>query len=310
MTAWITGANGFIARHLARALADRGVSVDGIGYGAPQGNDRQLAGYRESLNGEIDGSNLHALAAASGPPDVIYHLAGGSSVGVSIAQPHEDFARTVTGTERLLEWMRVSAPRCRLIAISSAAVYGSNHPGPISETATLDPMSPYGQHKCMMEQLCESHAATFGAQITVVRLFSVYGPLLRKQLLWDLCNRLQNGERNIVLSGTGNEARDWTSVHDVARLLAVLPDALAARPFHVLNGGSGIGTSVSDIARSVVGSWGDGVSIAFSGQARAGDPTSLVSDSSQIDAMDFEWTVGLDAGIAEYVRWFREQMTR
>jgi UDP-glucose 4-epimerase len=306
MSVWITGANGFIARHLARRLADSGVVVNGIGYGAPQGSDTKHSGYRDILNGGIDAPNLQALAARAGVPDVIYHLAGGSSVAASIAQPQEDFARTVTGTERLLEWMRVSAPQCRLIAISSAAVYGANHPGPIPETATLDPMSPYGQHKRMMEQLCESHSATFGTPITVVRLFSVYGPLLRKQLLWDLCNRLQSGERNIVLSGTGTEMRDWTSVHDVARLLAMLPAKDSDRSFHALNGGSGAGTSVATIARCVVESWGDGAGISFSGNVRAGDPTSLVSDSKRIEAMGFNWTVELNDGIAEYVRWFKE----
>lgn len=306
MSVWITGANGFIARHLARRLADNGVVVDGIGYAAPQGSNTQRSGYREVLNGGIDAPNLDALAATAGLPDVIYHLAGGSSVAASIAQPQEDFARTVTGTERLLDWMRVSAPECRLIAISSAAVYGANHPGPIPETAFLDPMSPYGQHKRKMEQLCESHATTFGTGITVLRLFSVYGPLLHKQLLWDLCNRLHTGERSIALSGTGTEMRDWTSVHDVARLLTMLPAEDTDKSFHTLNGGSGAGTSVANIARCVVESWGDGAEISFSGNVRAGDPTSLVSDSKRIEAMGFNWTVELHRGIAEYVRWFKE----
>src|SRR5580704_10859710 len=99
MTVWITGANGFIARHLARELADRGQTVDGIGYGAPQDAEKRHWGYRACMNGEIDASNLHAFAAATGAPTTIYHLAGGSSVGGSIAQPHEDFLRTVTGVE-------------------------------------------------------------------------------------------------------------------------------------------------------------------------------------------------------------------
>jgi nucleoside-diphosphate-sugar epimerase len=47
------------------------------------------------------------------------------------------------------------------------------------------PVSPYGQHKLMMEQLCQSYAITYNLRITVTRLFSVYGPNLRKQLLCD-----------------------------------------------------------------------------------------------------------------------------
>jgi UDP-glucose 4-epimerase len=307
MTVWITGANGFIARHLARELAGRGQTVDGIGYGAPQDAEKKKWGYRTCLNGEISASNLHALASSTSFPSMIYHLAGGSSVGASIAQPQEDFARTVTGTEQLLDWMRDNAPRCRLIAVSSAAVYGSHHAGPITETAELDPMSPYGQHKRMMEQLCQNYADTFFIRSIIVRLFSVYGVALRKQLLWDLCNRLQNGHRQLTLGGMGSEMRDWTNVRDVARLLAILPTYDFAQPCPVLNGGSGGGTSVADIANYLVDSWGGGSSVAFSGERRAGDPTSLISDSSKLAALGFEWTTKLDAGVNEYVQWFKSQ---
>ena len=308
MTVWITGANGFIARHLARELADRGKTVDGIGYGAPQGVEKDHWGYRACLNGEVDASNLHALASTTELPTIIYHLAGGSSVSASIAQPYEDFSRTVAGAEKLLDWMRVNAPQCRLITVSSAAVYGSLHSGPIPETAALNPMSPYGQHKRMMEQLCQSYAATFGVQSIVLRLFSVYGPTLRKQLLWDLCNRLHDGNRKLVLGGTGSETRDWTNVRDVARLLALLPTYAIPGPYHVLNGGSGVGTTVAQIASCVIDSWGDdGLSVEFSGQARAGDPISLISDSSKLEALGFEWTTRLDVGLNEYVQWFKSQ---
>ena len=305
MTIWITGANGFIARHLARELGDRGEMVDGIGYGAPQDADKRRSGYRACLNGEINASNLHALASATEVPAIIYHLAGGSSVGASISQPHEDFSRTVAGTEQLLDWMRVNAAQCGLIVASSAAVYGALHSGPIAETAPLDPMSPYGQHKRMMEQLCQSYATSFGMKSIVVRLFSVYGPMLRKQLLWDLCNRIQDGSRRLVLGGTGGEIRDWTHVRDVTRLLATLPTYDVPRPYHVVNGGSGVGTSVAQIAGYVIDSWGKGLSVEFSGQSREGDPTSLVSDSTKLEALGFEWRTKLDAGVDEYVQWFR-----
>src|SRR5206468_9707518 len=124
----------------------------------------------------------------------------------------------------LLEWLRGSAPESLVIVASSAAVYGAGHGGPIPEDAAVAPMSPYGQHKLMMEQLCQSYAVTFGLRSTVARLFSVYGPHLRKQLLWDICIRLQRGERALVMDGTGAEVRDWIDVRDVARLFAKIEE--------------------------------------------------------------------------------------
>ena len=308
MTVWITGANGFIGRHLARALADAGYSVHGVGHGALEEMDKKRLGLQLWLNGEIDATNLSSLAVRSGLPSTVFHLAGGSSVGLSISQPHEDFFRTVVSTARLLEWLRGSAPECRLIGVSSAAVYGADHSGPIFEDALTLPMSPYGQHKLMMEQLCRSYATTFGLRSTITRLFSVYGPNLRKQLLWDLCARLHRGERTLVLGGTGTEIRDWTDVRDVARLLVKINDWPQSKPFQIINGGSGVGTSVAEIAQSLTRDWGGYTAVEFSNVVRAGDPFSLVSKSDLDPVADFTWQIPVHQGISDYVGWFKDHV--
>ena len=140
-------------------------------------------------------------------------------MGASIANPYEDFTRTVATTAELLEWMRLGARNARLVSVSSAAVYGAGHTGPIREEQALLPFSPYGYHKLMMENLCLSYAANYGLAVTVVRLFSVYGSWLKKQVLWDMCSSLASGTRQLVLGGTGEELRDWTDIRDVVRAL-------------------------------------------------------------------------------------------
>jgi UDP-glucose 4-epimerase len=308
MTVWVTGANGFIGRYLARELADAGYAVHGIGHGALENLEKQRVGLQTWLNGEVDAANLNALAADHGLPSKVFHLAGGSSVGLSIAQPFEDFSRTVASTARLLEWLRGSAPECRVIVASSAAVYGADHGGPISEDAVLAPMSPYGQHKLMMEQLCKSYAVSFGLRSTVVRLFSVYGPHLRKQLLWDICYRLQQGERTLVLGGTGDEIRDWTDVRDVVRLLTKIGDPSQQETFRVINGGSGRGTRVVDIASMLVKNWGSQIAVRYSGVVRAGDPFSLLADDAGLRDLPFDWRIPIDRGLVDYVSWFKDQV--
>jgi UDP-glucose 4-epimerase len=308
MNIWITGANGFIGRYLARELADAGHEVHGIGHGAIGDPEKRRIGLRSWLNGEIDAANLNAMASEHGLPSKVFHLAGGSSVGLSIALPLEDFSRTVTSTARLLEWLRGTAPESRLIAASSAAVYGAEHPGPIAEQAALTPMSPYGQHKLMMEQLCQSYAVTFGIRSTVVRLFSVYGAHLRKQLLWDICNRLQQGERTLMLGGTGREIRDWTDVRDVVRLLAKIGNQPQQETSRVINGGSGRGVSVAEVANLLVKHWGSDVTVGFSGVVRAGDPFSLLADDANLRKLPFDWQLPVGRGLEDYMNWFKGQI--
>ncbi|MDA9408558.1 NAD-dependent epimerase/dehydratase family protein [Bradyrhizobium sp. CCBAU 45384] len=307
MRVWVTGGNGFIGRHLVAHLAGQGERVHGVGHGAIDEAERQKLGLTDWINGEISAPNLDALAQRDGAPSAIFHLAGGSSVARSIEQPYEDFSRTVTATASLLEWLRHSAPECRLVVASSAAVYGAHHAGAISEQADTQPMSPYGHHKLIMEQLCRSYSISFGLRATIVRLFSVYGPWLRKQLLWDLCLWLAQGQRELVLGGTGSEARDWIDVRDVAQLLARLADD-DDEAMRVLNGGSGIATPVAEVAELVTRAWGGDIKVSFSGTARAGDPFSLVADARQLAAIPFNWGIPLDEGIENYVSWFKGQV--
>ncbi len=308
---FITGAHGFIGRHLARHLATEGHSVAGIGHGVWSPDEARRWGISHWLNGEVSIGNLQLLLHLAGPPEAVFHLAGGSSVGVSIANPREDFARTVGSTADLLEWLRLETIKASLVTISSAAVYGSGRLGPIAESIPLKPYSPYGAHKAMMEALCQSYVDNYGLNITIARLFSVYGSGLKKQLLWDICNRLSAGSDILMLGGSGEELRDWANIGDVVCAFDLLRQH-SANSLEIFNIGTGIATSVRDIANAMIGIWsgenaGRGPSLSFSGQCRPGDPFSLVADSGRLKNLGFTWQLPLSVGLNEYVRWFRKQ---
>ena len=307
MKVLITGARGFIGRHAALTFAARGDTVAGLGHGAWTEAEHLAAGLALWRNGEVSHANLDAVAAALGPPDAVVHLAGGSAVGPSFAQPAEDLHRSVSAAAALAEWARMRAPGSALVMASSAAVYGAGHEGPISEACPSTPFSPYGYHKRMAELLLQSYAHNFGLRVAVVRFFSVYGPGLRKQLLWDACTKLLAAPPALALGGTGHELRDWLHVADASRLLAAAVDA-ASDACPLLNGGTGVGTAVRDIATTLASHWGvPQLPVGFSGQSRAGDPHSLVADVRAMAALGGLPQVAWRDGLAEYVAWFKAQ---
>lgn len=307
MKVWITGARGFVGRHAASACAARGMVVGGLGHGAwPQAAHQRL-GISHWMNGDITLANLDNLAASIGAPDLVLHLAGGSAVGPSFAQPMEDFRRSVASATELAEWLRLRSPSTRLAMASSAAVYGAGHEGAISETAPCRPFSPYGYHKRMAELVFESYARSFGLSVALVRYFSVYGPGLRKQLLWDCCTRLSEQPVHLSLGGHGQERRDWLHVADAADLLVRAAHAADAS-CRVYNGGTGTATTIRHVAEHLCFAWGRvGLPLAFSGQSRPGDPEQLVADTAAARSIGWQPSTAWREGLEEYVRWFVQQ---
>ena len=308
---WITGAHGFIGRYLARHLSLRGHRVVGIGHGFWPQIEAARWGISDWMDSDITVTSLGQLRQACGIPEEVYHLAGGSSVGAAFSNPHEDFFRTVVSTAELLEWVRQYAPGIRLVAVSSAAVYGSAHQGPIAEDARKSPYSPYGAHKLIMEELCHSYAANFAVKVVVPRLFSVYGPGLKKQLLWDLCGKLAAGGP-VVLGGTGAEVRDWTHVQDVVHALEQAA-GLADDQAPVLNLATGVPTSVRDIAFTLVSQWSGAAAaerLSFSKHSRPGDPFSLIADVTSQRSHGVACSTPITQGLAEYVDWYRNEVVR
>lgn len=309
-SAWITGAHGFIGRHLARSLQADGVKVAGIGHGFWPEVEAAHYGVSYWLNGEISASNLRQMQQVLGLPDVVFHLAGGSSVGSAIAHPREDFTRTVVSTAELVEWLRQDSPATRLVAVSSAAVYGSSYSGAIPENGRLSPFSPYGSHKLMMEELCRSYAANFGLRVVLPRLFSVYGTGLKKQLLWDICGKIAAGG-SVDLGGSGDELRDWIDVRDVVHILNQI-SKFASADAPTINIASGTATSVRAIAELVTKQWSNVGSskplITFNGRSRPGDPFSLIADVTQMRQYTTASFIPVTQGIAEYVNWYHAIM--
>jgi UDP-glucose 4-epimerase len=278
----VTGGAGFIGSAVTRSLVARGFSVRVIGA--------------SSMSDPLTPAGI--AAALESTPELVVHCAGSSSVAASVVDPSGEHAKTVPPFAALLAGVRERAPAARVVLLSSAAVYGAARVVPTPETEPPAPRSPYGEHKRVCEELCRAS----GLATIVLRLFSVYGPGLRRQLLWDACRKARAGA--LELAGTGDEERDWLHVDDaVGLVLAAAEHASTAAP--VINGGTGIATRVRDVVATIGHELG--APARFTGTVRAGDPPRYVADIMAARALGWLPRVPFERGLAEYVAWFRTE---
>lgn len=299
-SALVTGAYGFVGRHVARAIAASGYYVKGIGHGSWNRSDWRVWGISEWHASDV---TVEALMVYAGEPEIIFHCAGGASVGFSMTHPYQDYLRTVTSTMAVLEFVRLNAPGAAVVFPSSAGVYGTVAQMPIRISDTCKPVSPYGLHKKLAEDLCRSYASHFNVRLAIVRLFSIYGIGIRKQLLWDACMKIADGD--LEFRGTGLETRDWLHITDAANLLiAAASRASAACP--VVNGGSGISIEVREILNHIAMRLGRRDRPYFSGELRGGDPVHYQADIAQAISWGWAPTRMWHDEVQAYVDWFKD----
>lgn len=302
-SALVLGAGGFLGSYIAELCRRLDYKVYGISRGAvhpPGPFSRYIASDIETadLDGLLKDSNI----------DYCFHFAAPSSVANSIVSPFGDFMGCLPGTARLLDALRRNQPNCHIILASSAAVYGNPVSLPISELSDVSPISPYGCHKLLAENLAKEYSRIYHLRISVMRIFSAYGVGLRKQLLWDACNKtlvaLKARDSTVHFSGTGCETRDFIHAQDVAKA-ALLIAQNESSEFNIYNVGSGQETSIRHIIELIASKLDANVRIEFPGQSCFGVPSNWRADISKLCRIGYTPTSTLEKGVCDYVEWVK-----
>lgn len=236
--------------------------------------------------------------------DAIINCAGNGNVPYSMNHPVADFESNCLDTIRVLEGIRRLCPECKYLHLSSAAVYGNPRKLPVYEDDELRPLSPYGWHKVVAENLCGEYAAIFHLRIAIARPFSVYGPGLKKQMFWDWYQRARTTQGPIELLGTGLESRDYIYVKDLVAALGLILDKGAMRG-EAYNLASGKETLIKDAAGLFFSGVGFPVQYGYSGKVRDGDPLNWRADTSRLENMGFRCRYDMKKGMAELHEWFK-----
>jgi UDP-glucose 4-epimerase len=299
----ITGVSGFIGRYAARYFAEQGWSVIGIDSSTPE--NAPIANLQRYYSIRLPGGDLNAILQQY-RPDVCIHCAGRASVNLSVSDPVADFYGNAVLTFELLNALRLSAPSCRFIFLSSAAVYGNPETLPIYEDQVPNPLSPYGFHKLQSEQLCAEFSKIYGLPTACLRIFSAYAPGLRRQVLWDICRKALSQDR-VILQGTGQESRDFIHALDIAKALMVVATS-AKMKSEVYNLASGREVTIAELATLVFDALDHQGELIFDGIIPKGNPLNWRADITKIESIGFTPNVQLEQGVRVFTNWCRAEL--
>lgn len=278
---FITGASGFIGRHLAAALDSLGVEI--VAPSRAQGFDI------------VDGP--YSLAGVRH----VFHLAGETFVPDAWKRPVEFYRTNALGTVAALEASR--AEGCSFTHVS-AYVYGVPSRLPIAETDPVTPNNPYAFSKHAGEEACRWYARTHGMRVTSLRVFNVYGPGQAPHFLIPTLVRqaVDPALEEIELLDL-EPRRDYVHIQDVvSALLASIP---AEPGFAVYNVGSGGSVSVRELAGMVMQAAGT-KPIRSLERVRTNEIPDVVADVSALSRLcGWQPRVPLARGLADLVA--REQ---
>ena len=248
----ITGAGGFVGKHLVEALLARGESDIFVSINKRSGGLEDLIPQDHIISSDLTILSEAANLIKTSAPDVIYHLASLSVVHSSNAEAGKVLTNNLALQYNLLESVRLYASKARVVVISSGNVYGDADPShiPMNEDCPLRPLNPYAVSKLSQEFLSLEYHLASALDVVILRPFNHTGsgqttdfivPMLGEQFV-----AIRNGlAEPIIQVGNIESKRDFTDVRDMCEAYILAADKGVSG--EVYNIGSGVGVSVKEI---------------------------------------------------------------
>jgi UDP-glucose 4-epimerase len=305
----VTGGAGFIGSNLVKQLLVDGHSVTVL--------DNLSTGYLSNLDSlsdvkiiEGDIRNESAVSKAVKGAEVVFHLAASVGNKRSIDYPLLDADINVMGSLKVLEASLKAGVR-KIVASSSAGIFGELKTLPIKEDHPVEPDTPYGSSKLCMEKECLAYSKLYDIEAVCLRYFNVYGPNQRFDAYGNVIPifafKMLRGER-LTIFGDGEQTRDFINVSDVVQ--ANIKAAMTGGVSGAFNTGSGARIAINGLVKLMQENSNITPRIEYSAP-RPGDVLHSLADITAARiAFGFNPAVPLDVGLAEYMVWAKEEAAR
>jgi CDP-glucose 4,6-dehydratase len=309
--ALVTGARGFAASWLAKALLEGGAKVTSIDRKGSSPTGLELHGIADEINDVVvdlrdHDAVLHLLR--SNRIDTVFHLAAQAIVGDANTSPIPTFQTNIEGTWVLLEACREAGVE-RVVVASSDKAYGPHQDLPYTEDSALQPIFPYDVSKAATDLIARSYWHTYGLPVAVTRFANLYGGGDRNfsRLIPETVTAVLDGRRPVIRSD-GSPERDFLYVEDAARAHisvaeALQPDQVAGEAF---NAGWGRPQPVREVVDLICELGPNEVEPDYQG---AGNPRGEIDrqylDPTKIrDRIGWEPTIELREGTRRTLEWY------
>ena len=307
----ITGVAGFIGSQLADALLADGevvLGVDDFHLGRPEhlASAEKHPRFRflkaDVSEPDVATQAFQALTAATGRPDVVWHLAANSDIAAGAADPSIDFTRTLQTTFATLQAARAVEARTMAFA-STSAIYGETDRILTEDTGPLLPISSYGAAKLAGEAMLSAAAESFLERVWIFRFPNVVGPRATHGALHDFLARLKSRPAALKVLGDGRQTKPYLHIAELIEAMRFVLERARERRNLFNIGPEGPGASVSFMAQAMIDRIAPGTPIAYTGGDRGwvGDVPRFAYSTERLAVLGWRPMLGSEQAVLRAV---------
>ncbi len=308
----VTGADGFIGSHLAKALVGKGAEIVTIVRDIKKRSNIDILGLRNKItiiHGNLVSYEDCERAVNEYDVGFCFHIAAQAIVGAANRSPLSTFESNIKGTWNILEASRLSKTINGVIVASSDKAYGQQKKLPYSEESPLQGYFPYDASKVCAEIIARCYFMTYKLPLAITRNANTYGPadMNFSRIIPDLIIKLIKNEQPVIRSD-GTPLRDYMYIKDAVNAYLALAENMHRKEIvgQAFNFGTGKPISVLALYNKIIKLMGKNVKPKILGEAKNEIYAQYLSIKKAKKFFNWEPKYSLDNGLKETIAWYKD----